>query len=153
MTLGENLEREHIEIDGRITSFGAGLAADELPTAAVVGALDDLRRHIYFEEELLFPALHEVGLVPPLVVMRQEHGEIWAIMDALTDGLTSGVDGSHLRKLVDRLVAQLHEHNEKEEAVIYPAADQMIAAPAQEALIAKLADLQLPAAWVCEAAR
>lgn len=142
-----------MEIDRRLTSFAAGPAADAPPTTTLAGALEDLRRHIYFEEELLFPALHEAGLVPPLVVMRQEHGDIWATVDALMAELESGAERSRLRDLVGRLMAQLHEHNEKEEAIIYPAADQMLAAATQEELNARLAEVQLPDAWMCEAAR
>ncbi|MGH9095167.1 MAG: hemerythrin domain-containing protein, partial [Acidimicrobiales bacterium] len=129
--MSKALEREHVEIDRGIDSFSSGPEGGEggdSKTAGLTAALGELRRHIYFEEELLFPPLRDAGLVPPLLVMCQEHGEIWATMDALTVGVTSGADAALLRHLVDRLIAQLQEHNQKEEMIVYPAADRMIAA-------------------------
>lgn len=153
MTLSRDLEREHAEIDQGIAAFGAGLEVGDPAVASLTAALDELRRHIYFEEEQLFPPLQQAGLVPPLFVMRREHGEIWATMDALSAELTSEADSAVVRKLVADLVSQLQDHNMKEEMIVYPAADRMIAAPVLDELSASLALVSRPAGWVCEAAR
>lgn len=154
MSLSGDLEREHREIDQGIESFTSELAEAAGPRAAVlIDALDELRRHIYFEEELLFPPLQEAGLVPPLIVMRREHGDIWASMDDLTDGLASGADAASLRAVLDRLTVQLEIHNSKEEAIVYSAADGMIPEGVQDELRAQIGSVHQPDRWVCHAAR
>ena len=81
-TLGGALEREHRQIDGGIEAYLAGLdgTADPEPLRA---ALDGLRRHIYLEEEFLFPPLRSAGLMGPIFVMLREHGQLWTSMDSV----------------------------------------------------------------------
>lgn len=153
MTLREGLERDHAEIDRGIESFASELATGHPRIATLTDSLDELRRHIYFEEELLFPLLHEAGLVPPLFVMRREHGEIWATVDALSAALASGSDPAFLGDLVDQLTARLEAHNSKEETIVYPAAEWMIDLPTRGELAGMLASVKRPDQWVCEAAR
>lgn len=153
MSLHKDLEHEHREIDQGIESFTAGSGDVASRTGALADALRSLRRHIYVEEELLFPVLQDGGLVPPLVVMRREHGEMWESMDEVSEGLASGADPSALRGSVDQLVAQIQTHNMKEESIVYPAVDRMIPEPAQGELGAQLASAAMPDAWICEAAR
>ena len=45
--------------------------------------MDGLRRHIYLEEEFLFPPLRAAGMMAPLFVMVRQHGELWDAMRAL----------------------------------------------------------------------
>lgn len=154
MTLSKDLEREHLEIDQGIELFASGLGPGDPNVAALGAALDQLRRHIYFEEERLFPPLQQAGLVPPLFVMRREHGEMWMTMVALAAAVVPGAsDTTRLRELVDRLVGQLQEHNTKEEMIVYPAAEEMIAPAILEDLAEGLPEVELPPGWVCEAAR
>src|SRR5689334_16040396 len=55
--LGDALEREHRDIDEALARFAAGLPADEWRLDTLRAAAATLRRHIYIEEEFLFPAL------------------------------------------------------------------------------------------------
>lgn len=151
--MSRDLEREHMEIDEAVDSFISSLAASSPDMAALTAALEGLRRHIYFEEEMLFPPLRQAGLVPPLIVMCREHAEMWATMLALSAMLVPEDDPARLRDLAERLMAQLQEHNTKEEMIVYPAAEQMIAAPIREELAARLPRVEMPPEWVCEAAR
>ena len=82
-TLTAALEREHQEIDAGLAAFVDGLDSDELRGAELDRAADALRRHIYLEEEFLFPPLRAAGMVPPVLVMLREHGEIWRTLEAL----------------------------------------------------------------------
>ena len=82
-TLTAALEREHQEIDAGLEAFADGLESGELRGADLDRAADALRRHIYLEEEFLFPPLRAAGMVPPVLVMLREHGEIWRTLDAL----------------------------------------------------------------------
>ena len=124
-TLGAALEREHREIDEGIEEFTSGLEAGERKTEPLVRATAALRRHIYLEEEFLFPPLRAAGLMAPLFVMVREHGEMWRTLDALDAELAEQEEHGQVLDTCHRLVAELEAHNSKEEAIIYPQADAL----------------------------
>ena len=64
-SLAEALEREHHEIDAGIEEFLARRARRGDQRAPLRRALAALRRHIYLEEEFVFPPLDDAGLVAP----------------------------------------------------------------------------------------
>ena len=148
-SLAQALEQEHREIDAGIAAFTAGSPAagrDALPRA-----IRALRRHIYLEEEFLFPLLYraQAGLIAPLSIMLREHAQLWETLDALEHE----PDASTGLALCKRLTAQLLHHNLKEEKVIYPRADDLLPAPAADRLRAFLGSADLPEGWVCTKAR
>ncbi len=143
-TLADALEREHHEIDRGI---GAVLADPE-ETAALGRALEALRRHIYLEEEFLFPPLYDAGEVPSIVVMVREHGAIWRTMDAIEASLDAGTK-ARTAELCHELLGRLERHNAKEEAVIYPEADGVLGAQEAARLTSFLAAGRTPEGWVC----
>lgn len=87
-TLSAALEREHHEIDAGLEAFLDGLDSGEVRRDELTRAADALRRHIYLEEEILFPPIRDAGLVPPILVMLREHGEIWQTLDALEEAVS-----------------------------------------------------------------
>ena len=158
-TVGAALEREHRQIDEEIeratlaaTSAGAG---DSGSSSVLVGAMDALRRHIYLEEEVVFPPLNVGGLMAALFVMRREHGEMWRTMDALAAALDGGADmaADGVRQRCAELVAQLDVHNTKEETIVYTQADQLLTADDSARLLALLPSATMPEGWVCQGAR
>lgn len=86
--------------------------------------LKGLRRHIVWEEEVLFPFFEKsTGMtMGPTEVMRQEHRMIGAILDRIHDKVRQA-DPNTDREEVE-LLAVLKPHNEKEENILYPAIDQ-----------------------------
>jgi len=80
-SLAAALEREHHEIDEGTAAFAAS-PRNPQPLARAIRAL---RRHIYLEEEFLFPLLGEAepALRAPVFVMLREHAQIWNTLDAL----------------------------------------------------------------------
>lgn len=152
-TLGGALEREHREIDGGIEAFTAGLSGGGTDTEPLVHAMAGLRRHIYLEEEFLFPPLKAAGMTMPIFVMLREHGELWASMDALDALLADGADSEAMLDACRELLAQLERHNSKEEPIIYTQADSVLAAGAGAELAAFLDAGRMPQGWVCERAR
>jgi uncharacterized protein (DUF2249 family) len=98
-----------------------------------------LKRHIRFEEEILFPAFEEgVGISPangPTAVMRDEHREIERTIDAI--GLAFSGDGAALPLRTD-LHRLLGQHNLKEERVLYPGTDQCLDPEERDALVARI---------------
>jgi hemerythrin-like domain-containing protein len=151
-TLEAALEREHREIDEGVEAFLAA-PADQAGIAALRRATEALRRHIYLEEEFLFPPLRDAGMIAPVMVMLREHGEIWTTMRALEAALADGGGREPASEACRDLLERLDRHNMKEEAVLYPRADGALAGPAAERLSALLASGRLPDGWVCAGIR
>jgi hemerythrin-like domain-containing protein len=152
-TLSAALEREHHEIDAGIEQFTGGLAEGETSTAPLLSAMQALRRHIYLEEEFVFPPLRAAGMVPSVFVMLREHGELWTTLDALEGELGGDLDGEAVQATCQSLLAQLATHNAKEEPIIYPQADAVLDDGAQAKLLTFLDSGQMPDGWVAERAR
>jgi hemerythrin-like domain-containing protein len=152
-TLSAALEREHREIDTGVEAFQAGLTRGETLPEPLKEALAALRRHIYLEEEFVFPPLRAAGMVPPVFVMLREHGELWTSMDALEAQLSGEPGIDELRATCQALAVQLQTHNEKEEPIIYPQADTVLDADTRQRLMTFLDAGTMPDGWVCERAR
>lgn len=151
-TLSAALEREHQEVDTGIASFLAKLAAGSVDADALRGTLAALRRHIYLEEQLLFPPISKGAQMMSVFGMIRGHGEIWRTMDALDDlaaGPGDAADHDELREACQRLLTLLADHNKVEEPVIYPAADTGLT-PEQAAAVADFLESgRMPDGWVC----
>ena len=146
-SLAAALEREHHEIDDGIAAFTASPGNPQSLTRAIRA----LRRHIYLEEEFLFPLLRqaEPGLAAPVSVMLREHAQMWATLDTLERELHDGTGLILCRQLTVRL---LH-HNLKEERILYPRADDVLPPAAAGRLRAFLGPGELPEGWVYTKAR
>ncbi len=146
-SLAAALEREHHEIDAGIAAFTAS-PGDPRPLTRAIHAL---RRHIYLEEEFLFPQLCEAEprLAASVFVMLREHGQIWDALDALE----RDPGGSAGHALCRQLASRLLHHNLKEERVLYPRADDVLPPVAAGRLRAFLGSGELPEGWVCTKAR
>ncbi len=131
--LAESLSRHHRYCDRFFASaLEAAAASDWAAFTRQVAALgDELERHIAFEEGELFPAFEEAsGLrVGPTQVMRAEHTEMKDVLAAL-GAAQPRIDPDGCRAELDQLRALLHEHNVKEESVLYPACDRLLGARA-----------------------
>jgi len=143
------LEREHQEIDAGIAAF----LSDPSATGSLTTAFTSLRRHIYLEEEYLFPPLRAGGLMAPVLVMLREHGQLWVELDKIDRLLADGADGPQLRKPLQGLLQLLDRHNAKEEPIVYAAADQRLDAETAAEINQLVETSTLPAGWVCEQAR
>ena len=147
-SISDLLEAEHHEIDDGIESFLEGLARGELPVPQLARSGAALRRHIYLEEEFLFPPLRAGGMLAPVLVMLREHGEIWRTLDEI-DGLDGAVDPVGLRERCRELLDRLAEHNAKEEPIIYPQGDAVLDDQQTAELLDFIDSGELPEGWVC----
>lgn len=99
-----------------------------------------LRRHIRFEEEILFPEFDSrMGLektAGPTAVMRAEHLEILLWLDRIERSIgRPEADVDPLRKSFHGV---LGDHNLKEEHVVYPGTDSVLSALERDALVARI---------------
>jgi hemerythrin-like domain-containing protein len=99
-----------------------------------------LRRHIGFEEQLLFPVFEQrLGFPPqagPTAVMRHEHRLIEALLAQIASEI--GVAGSAAERTRERLHHVLGEHNVKEEQILYPQTDGALDPREADALVASI---------------
>ncbi|AGP63278.1 hemerythrin HHE cation binding domain-containing protein [Mycobacterium intracellulare subsp. yongonense 05-1390] len=152
MTVSAELTREHREIDHAILAFSEKLDGGSMQGELLTDTLEALRRHIYLEEVILFPPLREAGIVMPIFVMMREHGELWHTMAALEKLLADGNDFQRLRDTCTQLLDQLHQHNSKEEPVIYPNADTGLPPQTSAELTRFIETGHTPQGWMCQQA-
>jgi iron-sulfur cluster repair protein YtfE (RIC family) len=109
-----------------------------------------LQRHIVWEERILFPRFEEkTGMreVGPTAVMRAEHRQIGACLEALHQKVRHQDPESDAqeRQLLELLVA----HNLKEERVLYPTLDRMLPPEEQAAVRKEMEEVPEEAYHIC----
>ena len=138
--IAETLTEDHRRCDRLLASVetSAGRkdwAAAQSGAAALEAAME---RHFSFEEETLFPPLESATAMAmgPTGVMRMEHRQIRALLGDLVQAAEDR-DASECLGLLEGLHMIIQQHNAKEEVILYPLADQALAADAQ-GLVARL---------------
>lgn len=101
-----------------------------------------LKRHIRFEEELLFPAFEaRTGLPPtmgPTAVMRSEHRDIVSLLESIASDIGAprpAADLDHKRSAFHEV---LGGHNDKEEQILYPGTDRALSPAESDDLVARI---------------
>jgi len=95
-------------------------------SCAAFGA--DLEAHFGAEEELLFPAFEEASGMRqgPTQVMRMEHGQMRELLTQM-QAAVSARDADAFAGAAETLLILMQQHNMKEENILYPMCDQMLA--------------------------
>lgn len=146
-TLSELLTQQHRRIDEGLQDIIDGNGSH----AALADSLRLLYLHIYVEEEFLFPPLEEAGLIFPVFVMKQEHGEMWPYLQQLSAACATETPIPQLQRPALSLFRILQVHNPKEEEVLYAAADRLVAEHGGAELMRTLTAARVPDGWVCAA--
>lgn len=128
-SVNDTFEKDHDRLDGHFAEFQR-LKRTDFPAAKAnfKQFMFGLKRHIIWEEEILFPIFERAtGMLDrgPTAVMRQEHVLIHERLDALHAKVRAGDPESDAE--ADALLGVLKDHNMKEEQILYPAIDQMLA--------------------------
>ena len=89
---------------------------------------NEFNRHITeWEEGRLFPALEAANGPPgPIAVMRSEHEQMRAVVAQLSEAVAAREQQQFLG-LGETLMLLTQQHNMKEENILYPIMDQLIA--------------------------
>ncbi len=140
--INEALSWDHDRLDAlesaafRAREAGDLASAFDLYAEFAVG----LRRHIGFEEDLLFPAFEAgAGMPPtagPTAVMRAEHREILRLLEEIEMGI--GDAAAPVAALRASFHDVLGEHNSKEEHVLYPGVDGLLGGDGASALVKRI---------------
>ncbi|MCW8885515.1 MAG: hemerythrin domain-containing protein [Motiliproteus sp.] len=101
---------------------------------------NDLESHLQNEEQQLFPAFEQItgNSAGPTAVMRMEHEQMRAMVSDMNDALEQQ-NGETYLGLSETLMILMQQHNMKEEQILYPMTDRVIADSA--GLIEGLTDL------------
>ena len=128
----EFLKRQHVACDELLVAAESkALAGDWNETGLLFEQFaSGLEHHLVIEEEVLFPAIEAAMGAPegPTQVMRMDHEQMRALIAPLRTALESQ-DGDRFSGLAQSLLVLIQQHNMKEEQVLYPMADQVLASP------------------------
>lgn len=98
-----------------------------------------LRRHIVWEEEILFPLFDDqTGMQDrgPTAVMRMEHRQIKGLIEQIHNRVAGGETNTD--EFEQGLLDLLRAHNQKEEAILYPWIDQILSEQEADGTLARL---------------
>jgi hemerythrin-like domain-containing protein len=135
------LRREHDEALAALDRLGTGVGNLAAPGArqavdqAVAFLDNEVRGHNEREEEVLFPMMERYmpAQAGPTAVMRAEHRELWDLLGRLRAALSgSAPDPAPVRATGLAVVDLLRRHIEKENAILFPMAQQMLSAEEME---------------------
>lgn len=149
-SLAHALAREHREIDAEIEAFAAAFACHEHSSDSLIRALHALRRHIYMEEEFLFPSARVGGMDVTIFLMHSEHKKIWCLLDQIETSLASGDRGSSIQNTYRELMMLLAVHNHREEQVLYRGIDTLLSVEGSQNLMEFLTFGKMPLDWTVD---
>ena len=152
-SISELLESEHRWVDGQFQQFRQDLAEGRINKEPFQKAAKVLHRHIFIEEEILFPEVEAYGLVGPTTMMAHEHGAICRFLDEIQGLIQSNTSPGRIADAFNALHSLLGEHNIKEEQVLYPTADQLLSQDDVAKVVQQLKTAEAPAGWKCRAHR
>lgn len=129
--LADFFTNDHREIDtlwARVEEAAGAGKGDAAAASAVFDPFDrQMRRHLAWEEEVLFPAFEaRTGMMGgPTEVMRMEHTQMRGVLDQMRRALGAG-DVQELLDQGDTLLMLIQQHNQKEEGILYPMSEQVL---------------------------
>ncbi len=128
-TIVQTMTEDHRRCDrllARVESAAEGGSRDEVATSAreFIAAME---QHFQLEESSLFPALESAApfSAGPAGVMRMEHRQMRQLLEELEAAVAAG-DVQECLGVLETLHLAAQQHNAKEEAILYPMADQLL---------------------------
>ena len=108
-----------------------------------------LKKHIYFEETILFPALDKGDLRIHQMIegLKMEHAALWKLMDVINKEIEEEKFVKSKKSLSEMLLI-LKTHNENEEGYIYNKIVENT-----DVDVVNIESLQLPNDFICEKLR
>ena len=123
-------EQDHRDCDARWVDVEELLDTSDIETALPAWQKFDrcMRRHMAMEEEVLFPAFEAATGMPggPTSVMKMEHQQMKGLLDQIGEAMESG-GAQEALDIGDTLLMLVQQHNVKEEGMLYPMAENMLA--------------------------
>ena len=131
---------DHDRLDAILKEFLAVKGKDPARAKTLFSSFDrGLRRHIRWEEDILFPPFEErTGMrgTGPTAVMRQEHVLIQGCLKRIREKVAS--NDLAVDAVAREMVGVLGDHNLKEENVLYPWFDGNLGAQERSAIFSRM---------------
>ncbi len=123
--------QDHRRCDAQWADVEALLDGTDIEVARITWQKFDtsMQRHLVMEEDVLFPAFEAIsgmGGGGPTAIMRMEHQQIRGLLDQIGVAVDDGQTEDAL-DLGDTLLMLIQQHNLKEEGMLYPMAENMLA--------------------------
>ncbi len=123
--------QDHRDCDARWVDVEELLDSEDIDTAREAWEKYEkgMRRHMGMEEDVLFPAFEAksgMGGGGPTAVMKMEHQQMRGLLDEIGAAMDSG-DAEKALDLGDTLLMLTQQHNVKEEGMLYPMAENLLA--------------------------
>ena len=124
-------EQDHRDCDARWADVEELLDTEDIETARPAWRKYEasMLRHMAMEEDVLFPAFDEVSGMAgggPTAVMKMEHQQMRGLLEQIGEAIESG-DAQLAMDIGDTLLMLIQQHNAKEEGMLYPMAQNMLA--------------------------
>lgn len=140
------LTEQHHIIDAGIEGLVDGSGSRQ----ELADAIYLLRRHIYVEEEYLFPALaKKARFSMALAQMKYEHGDMWPHLEKAVALLQDNAPLDDLFEPAKELMELLQVHNLKEEEALYSTADLYVEDDNNPPLADLFESNDIPDGWQC----
>ena len=137
MLIQEFMAGDHRFCDGFYAQAQAAVEQGQWEAAqqAYAKFVELVLQHFCAEEHVLFPAFEEAtGMTQgPTQVMRHEHQQMRALLQAALDGLKAR-DADEFSGHAETQFMLMQQHNAKEENVLYPMCDQRLGEGARAVL-------------------
>jgi len=123
--------QDHRDCDARWADVEELLDSEDMETARPAWGKFEagMRRHFQMEEEVLFPAFESrsgMGGGGPTAMMRMEHQQMRGLLEQIGTAMEAG-DAQEAMDIGDTLLMMIQQHNMKEEGMLYPMAENMLA--------------------------
>lgn len=124
-------EQDHRDCDARWADVEELLETEDIELARAAWQKYDtcMRRHLAMEEEVLFPAFSARSGPAgdgPIAVMKAEHRQMEGLLEQIHETMEAG-HAEEAMDLGDTLLMLVQQHNGKEESMLYPMAEDMLA--------------------------
>ncbi len=142
-TISSYMEDQHKACDDFFVQAEEAVSVQEWEQAQ--GSFDAfhqaIEHHFAQEEGVLFPAIEEVtgSDLGPTQVMRMEHEQMRGLFSEMKNSLAAG-DAEGFLGAAETLLVLMQQHNTKEEQIVYPMSEQLLA-DRREGILARLESL------------
>lgn len=140
MQITDFMGDDHRRCDTIFASAEESVSKGDWPSAESENRrfLEAMEHHFKMEEEMLFPRFEEVSghTMGPTEMMRHEHRQMRQLFEQMNQAVTAQSADDYLGAS-ETLLILMQQHNAKEEQMLYPMSDQVLAGE-QDELINKL---------------
>ncbi len=145
-------QHAHHRVEGHLLDFQESQKEGQADVGLFEVAVEELRQHMFAEEELLFPQIRG-RLAGPVADLEQEHGHIWDLADEVEALLGQGGEAAQVGTATARLMSLLAAHCAEEDLGVYSELEATLGADRAWDLMIEAEKAVPPVGWMCGARR